>query len=70
MSGDARVPRQRGERPPDEPTVEDELAADPGRQGGGNPENPGPPTPGSDNDGPEAGYTPPEELRRGKGRTQ
>ncbi len=29
---------------------------------GGEPENPGEPTPGSDNDGPEEGYTPPEEL--------
>jgi hypothetical protein len=32
------------------------------RGAAGHPQNPGEPTPGSDNDGPEEGYTPPEEL--------
>ena len=59
---------------PDEPTLdprlEDEVTPevlrgagdDTGGGTGRRPDNPGEPTPGSDNDGPEEGYTPPEEL--------
>jgi uncharacterized protein YeaO (DUF488 family) len=67
VSGDAGAPGQPVDRPTAEPTPHDELVRDRRRLGGGNPQNPGPPTPGSDNDGPEAGYTPPEELWNQKG---
>ena len=48
-----------------EPGVDDEVTpealrgAERSARGG---DNPGEPTPGSDNDGPEEGYTPPSEL--------